>query len=65
LRRARASDSISANTERKFRREVIAMLAEKFFLMLETIRSRSEEQPRPVISTAPHIPIKVDPPRKK
>jgi len=42
------------------------MLAEKFFLLLETIRSRAaEDTPRPVVSTAPHIPIKVDPPRKK
>ena len=42
------------------------MLAEKFFLLLETIRSRAaEEEPRPVLSTAPHIPIKADPPRKK
>jgi hypothetical protein len=49
-----------------FAREVIAMLAEKFFLLLETIRSRAaEDTPRPVVSTAPHISIKVDSPRKK
>jgi hypothetical protein len=42
------------------------MLAEKFFLLLETIRSRAgEDTPRPVISTAPHIPVKAEPPRKK
>jgi hypothetical protein len=39
--------------------EVIAMLAEKFFLTLETLRSRiSDDRPPIVISTAPHIPIK-------
>jgi hypothetical protein len=49
-----------------FAREVIAMLAEKFFLILETIRSRAAEDiPRPVVSTAPHVPIKVESPRKK
>jgi hypothetical protein len=42
------------------------MLAEKFFLLLETIRSRApEEGPRPVVSTAPHIPIKAETPRRK
>jgi hypothetical protein len=39
--------------------EVIAMLAEKFFLILETLRSHSSNDgPAVVISTAPHIPIK-------
>jgi len=35
------------------------MLAEKFFLILETLRSHSSsDRPPVVISTAPHIPIK-------
>lgn len=43
---------------------VIVMLAEKFFLLLETLRSHSsDDQPSVVISTAPHIPI--DPVCKK
>ena len=44
--------------------EVIAMLAEKFFLILETLRSHSsDDKPPIVISTAPHVAIKL--PRKK
>jgi hypothetical protein len=40
------------------------MLAEKFFLVLETLRSHaSDDKPSIVISTAPHIAIKL--PRKK
>jgi len=40
--------------------EVIAMLAEKFFLILETLRSHSSsDRPPIVISTSPHIPIKL------
>jgi len=40
------------------------MLAEKFFLILETLRSHSSnDKPPVVISTAPHIPIKL--PRTK
>jgi len=40
------------------------MLAEKFFLLLETLRSHtSDDKPPVVISTAPHIPIKL--PRRK
>jgi len=40
------------------------MLAEKFFLILETLRSHSSNDgPAVVISTAPHIPIKLQ--RKK
>ena len=40
--------------------EVIAMLAEKFFLILETLRSHSsDDKPPVVISTAPHIAIKL------
>jgi hypothetical protein len=39
--------------------EVIAMLAEKFFLLLETLISHAcDDQPAIVISTAPHIPVK-------
>ena len=38
--------------------EAIVMLAEKFFLLLETLRSHaSDDKPPVVISTAPHIPI--------
>ena len=44
--------------------EVIAMLAEKFFLILETLRSHSSDDMPPfVISTASHVAIKL--PRKK
>jgi hypothetical protein len=36
------------------------MLAEKFFLLLETLRSHSsDDNPPVVISTAPHVPIKL------
>lgn len=36
------------------------MLAEKFFLLLETLRSRphSDGSPR-VVSTTPHVPVKL------
>ena len=41
------------------------MLAEKFFLILETLRSHSSNDgPAVVISTAPHIPIKLHIPLK-
>jgi len=40
------------------------MLAEKFFLVLETLRSRSSnDKPPVVVSTAPHVAIKL--PRRK
>jgi len=40
------------------------MLAEKFFLLLETLRSHSsDDKPPVVISIAPHVPIKL--PRSK
>jgi hypothetical protein len=41
--------------------EVIAMLAEKFFLVLETLISHaSDDRSSPVVtSTVPHIPIKL------
>jgi hypothetical protein len=40
--------------------EVIAMLAEKFILFLETLISHaSDHKPHIVISTSPHIPIKL------
>ena len=51
---------------KNFRQRGRCNAAEKFFLLLETIRSRTaEEEPRPIIRTPPHIPIKVDSPRKK
>jgi hypothetical protein len=41
------------------------MLAKKFFLILETLRSHSSsDRPPVVISTAPHIPIKLPIPLK-
>jgi hypothetical protein len=44
--------------------EVIAMLSEKFFLVLETLRSHaSDDKPPIVVKTGPQIPIK--PPSKK
>jgi len=35
------------------------MLAEKFFLVLETLRSFASDGSVKVVSTAPHIPVKV------
>jgi hypothetical protein len=36
------------------------MLAEKFFLLLETLKSRSYPDASPrVVSTSPHVPIKL------
>ena len=38
---------------------IIAVLAEKFFLVLETLLSRTcHDQPAIVVSTVAHIPIK-------
>jgi hypothetical protein len=37
------------------------MLAEKFFLILETIRSHVGDGSVRVVSTSPHIPIKLPP----
>jgi hypothetical protein len=60
----------STNDGEKFASEVTAMLAEKFFLVLETIRSHasddksSDGRPSPVVTTpVPQIPIK--PPGEK
>jgi len=36
------------------------MLAEKFFLMLETLRSQREENGAPrVVSNSPHVPVEL------
>lgn len=36
------------------------MLAEKFFLLMETLRSQAPPDGSPrVVSTAPHVPIKL------
>jgi hypothetical protein len=36
------------------------MLAEKFFLVLETLRSHSHDDGAPrVVSTSPHVPVKL------
>jgi hypothetical protein len=36
------------------------MLAEKFFLLIETLRSRTHPDGSPiVISTSPHVPVKL------
>jgi hypothetical protein len=37
------------------------MLAEKFFLVLETLRSIASAGSDKVVSTTPHIPVKVPP----
>jgi len=57
--------SDSTNDGEKFASEVIAMLAEKFFLVLETLKSHTSDDKTSsvVISTAPHISIKL--PRRK
>jgi hypothetical protein len=40
--------------------EATKMLAEKFFLVLETIRSnRGPDRTPRVVSTSPHIPVKL------
>jgi hypothetical protein len=39
-------------------REYTPMLAEKFMLLIETIRSRSHPDGSPrVVSTSPHVPV--------
>lgn len=38
------------------------MLAEKFFLVLETLRSIASVESARVVSTTPHTPVKVPPP---
>ena len=36
------------------------MLAEKFFLMLETLRSQRQEDGAPrVVSSSPHVPVEL------
>ena len=40
------------------------MLAEKFFLVLETLRSFVSDGSVKVVSTTPHVPVKVPPPQK-
>jgi hypothetical protein len=37
------------------------MLAEKFFLMLQTLRSNASAESVKVVSTTPHTPVKVPP----
>jgi hypothetical protein len=40
--------------------EVTPMLAEKFLLLLETLKSRTYPDGSPrVVSTSPHIPVKL------
>jgi hypothetical protein len=47
----------SCNAIRPTTKEVIAMLSEKFFLLLETLRSHSSnDKPPVVISMTPHVP---------
>jgi hypothetical protein len=42
------------------------MLAEKFFLLLETLKSHCHSDGSPiVVSTSPHIPVKLPSPRAK
>ena len=40
------------------------MLAEKFFLVLETLRSHAADGSVKVLSTTPHIPIKLPLPKE-
>jgi hypothetical protein len=43
-------------------REATPMLAEKFFLLLETLKSHAYPDGSPrVVSTSPHVPIKLPP----
>jgi hypothetical protein len=47
----------SCNAIRPTTKEVIAVLSEKFFLLLETLRSHSSNHKPPVvISMTPHVP---------
>ena len=49
-----------ADATRPTMSEVIPVLAEKFFLLLETLLSHaSDDQPAIVVSTTAHIPIRV------
>jgi len=42
------------------------MLAEKFFLVIETLRSRAYPDGSPrVVSTSPHVPVKLPDDRDK
>jgi hypothetical protein len=43
------------------RQRRFAMLGEKFFLMLETLRSHASDAGVRVVSTSPHVPIKLPP----
>jgi hypothetical protein len=41
-----------------------AMLAEKFFLLLETLKSHTHPDGSPrVVSTSPHVPVKLPSPK--
>jgi hypothetical protein len=41
-------------------REYFSMLAEKFMLLIETLRSQTHRDGSPrVISTSPHVPVKL------
>ena len=48
------------HTGRRILEGAIAMLAEKFFLVIETLRSRGYPDGSPrVVSTSPHVPVKL------
>jgi hypothetical protein len=50
------------NATRPTMSEVIPVLAEKFFLLLETLLSHaSDDQPAIVVSTTAHVPVKTFP----
>jgi hypothetical protein len=48
------------NEDSSYFDEATQMLAEKFLLLLETLRSQRHEDGAPrVVSTSPHVPVKV------
>jgi hypothetical protein len=51
---------LGAGNRKQIFREQTTMLAEKFFLLIETIRSNTRPDGSPtVVSTSPHVPVKL------
>jgi hypothetical protein len=51
---------VAPETGNKVFRELTAMLAEKFILLIEALRSHAHPDGSPVVvSTSPHVPVKL------